>query len=81
MITLRCSAGTMGRHIKRLCIGLLCLGVIGCTTLAERKNWEEKEDKELAILRNLLREKELQLQQKDAQIGELRKKLESFGVF
>jgi uncharacterized protein with GYD domain len=67
--------------IYRTLIFLLCLGVVGCTTVAQKKKVEEEKVQEITVLRNLLREKDQQIKEKDQKIEEMRKQLESFGVF
>ena len=60
---------------------MLCLGLVGCTTLSRQKKIERQKDREIAILKNLLKDKEKEIQEKDRKIENLRKQLESFGVF
>lgn len=76
--------------MKKFILILLCFSLAGCATgqvsaLKESVSESEKEitdkDKEIERLKGLLKDKEIQLQEKDAKIKELREKLELFGVF
>ena len=77
--------------IKKLLLILLCLQLSGCATIFKGKELERRvsqleeslldKDGQIEKLRGLLKKKEDELQAKNAKIEELRKKLESVGVF
>lgn len=81
----------MKKELRNILLVLLCLGLIGCTVTSKGKKIEDRimqleesllnKDKEIGGLRDLLREREDWLREKDAKIEELNKKLEMFGVF
>jgi peptidoglycan hydrolase CwlO-like protein len=69
--------------MKKLLFILLCLGISGCAGISLRGSPDslKQKDEEIKRLKTLLSAKETQLEKKDAQIEDLRKKLEAFGVF
>ena len=76
------------RKIIRGIIILLCIGLCGCGSLLSqnRKLREGEEaiiakDKEIKRLKEFLEEKERILKEKDSRIEQLRRQLESVGVF
>ena len=81
----------MKDKIKAIFIGILCLGLFGCITISKSSKLEEqvtelqgvilKKDEGIKNLERLLKEKEKQINEKDAKIKKLRENLEMFGVF
>jgi len=77
--------------MKNIFLVLLALSLVGCLASSKYKGSQNQRmtqqepspdrDSEIAKLQELLKEKEGELKIKDAKIEELRKKLESFGVF
>lgn len=77
--------------IKKIILLILCIGLIGCTSISRVKKLELQVvelkkslfEKEASIekLKEQLKENEVKLKEEEAKIQELRKKLELFGVF
>ncbi len=77
--------------IKRAIIIIICLALAGCATSSGNKKTVlsgkqlqvslAQKDEEISRLRDVLKEQEIQLKEKDLKIEELKKKLSSFGVF
>jgi len=78
-------------NARKTILILVCLGLLGCVSLSKHRELQDevtglnekllKKDEEIMKLRELVVEQEGQMKKKDTKIEELRKKLESFGVF
>jgi starvation-inducible outer membrane lipoprotein len=73
-----------GIMMKKYLLVLICLTLVGCATPPKTENLEKQvtELQETITKKNEeIKVKEGQLKEKDLKIEQLRKKLESFGVF